>query len=167
MQYKFRTELAALIPPTGYAVELGVAAGVFSDQLLASAPGFLLYSIDRWSDHHDTAERDRARELLSRHGARSRVIQGEFATAIRVFKDASLDFIYIDGYAHSGQDDGKTLRDWWPKLKPGGIFAGHDYHPDFPATVEAVHLFLVSIGRGMMEFNLTHGDQYPSWWFRK
>ena len=51
------------------------------------------------------------------------------------------DFIYIDAYAGSGQDNGKILNDWWPKLKSGGIFAGHDYDVKWPATIQAVDQF--------------------------
>lgn len=42
------------------------------------------------------------------------------------FEDASLDFVYIDSvhdYAHVKE----TFERWWPKVKAGGIIAGHDY----------------------------------------
>ena len=40
------------------------------------------------------------------------------------------------------QDDGRTLREWWPKVKKGGIFAGHDYSKtSWPKTVEQVDRF--------------------------
>jgi hypothetical protein len=45
---------------------------------------------------------------------------------VHLFKDNSLDYIYIDGnhdYDHAKQD----LKLWWPKLRPGGLMAGHDY----------------------------------------
>lgn len=44
----------------------------------------------------------------------------------------NLYFIYVDGYAHTGEDRGKTLFDWYPKLKIGGLMAGDDYHDDWP-----------------------------------
>jgi Methyltransferase domain len=41
------------------------------------------------------------------------------------YEDESLDLVYLDDdhtYAHVLQE----LRAWWPKVRPGGIFAGHD-----------------------------------------
>jgi predicted O-methyltransferase YrrM len=38
----------------------------------------------------------------------------------------SFDFVYIDArhdYASALED----IRDWWPKVRRGGILAGHDY----------------------------------------
>lgn len=166
---RYRAQLAQLIPPGGTAIELGVAAGLFSDQLLSGGPGFTLVSVDRWSDHHDDAEYRMALRLLSRHGERSRVFRRTFDEALELFVDGRFDFVYIDGYAHTGQEGGKTLRDWWPKLKPGGIFAGHDYSHQYPDTVKAVDEFMESIGRGEPGnmFEQTLGDELPSWWFVK
>ena len=74
-------------------------------------------------------------------------------------------YIYIDGYAHTGQFGGRTLSDWWPKLKAGGIFAGHDYHPEWPRTVAEVNLFARSRG---LPVNVTScALEYPSWWVMK
>jgi len=54
------------------------------------------------------------------------LIEKSSADASQDFDDESLDYIYIDAdhsYSHALQD----YRKWWPKLKPGGFFAGHDY----------------------------------------
>ena len=64
-----RDDLAALA--TGNAVELGVAGGGYSATILARSEA-VLYSIDRWSDHHDDAEMDRAKRKLAVFGERSR-----------------------------------------------------------------------------------------------
>lgn len=42
------------------------------------------------------------------------------------FPDNYFDFIYIDA-AHDYESMVEDLNAWWPKLKPGGILAGHDY----------------------------------------
>tara|TARA_R110000868_G_scaffold18657_3_gene81656 strand:+ start:138 stop:2372 length:2235 start_codon:yes stop_codon:yes gene_type:complete len=52
--------------------------------------------------------------------------QGDSAESAADFADGSLDFIFIDA-AHDYDSVVKDLATWWPKLKPGGIFAGHDY----------------------------------------
>ena len=42
------------------------------------------------------------------------------------FEDGSLDFVYIDG-DHSYESCKKDIQMWLPKVKQGGIIAGHDY----------------------------------------
>jgi len=42
------------------------------------------------------------------------------------FANASLDFIYVDArHDYCGVMEDMTL--YWPKLRPGGIMAGHDF----------------------------------------
>ena len=45
------------------------------------------------------------------------------------FEDGYFDFVYIDA-AHDYQSVKEDLEAWWPKLKDGGVFSGHDYFPD-------------------------------------
>jgi predicted O-methyltransferase YrrM len=57
--------------------------------------------------------------------------------ASELFVDETLDFVFIDG-DHQYQSVRADLASWWPKVKPGGILAGHDY--TYHASVaEAVH----------------------------
>lgn len=37
-----------------------------------------------------------------------------------------LDFVYIDGN-HSTAAIQQDMKDWWPKVKKGGFFSGHDW----------------------------------------
>jgi len=163
--FHHRQELAYLIPPGGTAIELGVAAGVFSEQLLLTNPEIkLLYSIDRWTDHHGLEEMTQAHDRLEVFGTRSVIIRSTFAKAVFLFDRESSDLIYIDGYAHTGQEGGQTLRDWWPIVKPGGVLSGHDYDLKFSATVDAVNAFVLRHG---LDLCCTTDDHYASWWVRK
>ena len=46
--------------------------------------------------------------------------------AAKLVPDNSLDYIYVDA-RHDYCGVREDLRTWWPKLRMGGIFAGHDY----------------------------------------
>ena len=152
-----REELAGVF--CGCGAELGVAAGSYSACILRNPAVTRLYSVDRWSDHHDAAEMRRACESLSAFGDRSVVLRSTFADAAAQFADGSLDFVYVDGYAHTGQDGGRTLRDWWPKLRVGGIFAGHDYCETYRPTMEAVDKFCQE---HELPLHVT-SEELPSW----
>jgi len=47
--------------------------------------------------------------------------------ASKNYQDNSLDFIFIDA-GHDYESVSKDLKSWYPKVKLGGVIAGHDYH---------------------------------------
>lgn len=49
--------------------------------------------------------------------------------AAKLYEDSSLDFIFLDA-GHDYDSIKKDLITWYPKLKPTGIIAGHDYSWD-------------------------------------
>jgi len=59
--------------------------------------------------------------------------------AAKLYNDESLDFVFIDA-GHDYVSVTKDLTAWWPKVKKGGIIAGHDYNNKFKVK-EAVHDF--------------------------
>ena len=62
--------------------------------------------------------------------------------AVSRFGDHSLDFVFIDG-SHEYEDVKEDIKAWLPKVKPGGILAGHDYYIKgtdwFPGVKRAVN----------------------------
>lgn len=44
----------------------------------------------------------------------------------KLFTDESLDFVYIDA-SHEYENVKEDLIHWYPKVKRGGVIAGHDY----------------------------------------
>jgi predicted O-methyltransferase YrrM len=162
---KTRAALALFVPDGGIMIELGVAAGLFADQLIKANPKAEYIGIDRWSDHHDGKEMRAAQILLGTdEPSQCTLIRATFAESLSRFDDASADLIYIDGYAHTGQDNGQTLDDWWPKLKHGGIFAGHDYCKEYHQTVRVVDAFVAKHGATL---NIINDSDCPSWWIIK
>lgn len=58
--------------------------------------------------------------------------------AAPMFPNASFQFIFIDAdHQYTALRD--DIQRWWPKLKPGGTMAFHDYrHGDFPGVEQAI-----------------------------
>ena len=166
-----RHDLPRLIADDGIGVELGVAAGHYSKSILDNSDIKTLYSIDRWTDHHDHREYLDCINKLTLYGHRSIIVRKDFDKALTDFNDNYFDFIYIDAYAHDGQQGGKLLYDWWSKLKSGGIFSGHDYHTDFPLTIKAVDDFCNEMGYTPIIIDGHHSDgsqeKYQSWYIIK
>lgn len=148
--------------PSAIGVELGVHLGEYSEILLANSNILNLHSIDRWGGDrgHGDLEHQATLKRLQRFGKRSWVIKASFDEALKTFRDESLDFVYIDGYAHTGQDDGKTIRDWWTKVKPGGFFGGHDYYSIYPKTIAQVDRFVKDVKRPL---HVTGESNFQSW----
>lgn len=64
------------------------------------------------------------------------VIEGDSAASAKEFADKSLAFCYIDA-AHDYDSVVRDIRAWQPKVKDGGILAGHDY--DWHEVAKAVN----------------------------
>lgn len=150
-------------------IELGVAGGVFSQRMVASGKFKTFYGVDLYSDHHDTGEYVRALKLVGIN-ENYKLLRMSFDDALALFDDSYFDFIYFDGYAHTGEEGGKSFVDWYQKVKIGGLIAGDDYHQDWPLVKWAVNTFAQRLGveltvTGLTETtNLSH---YPSWFFTK
>lgn len=141
-------------------IELGVAKGDFAEELKKRYPNLFLWGVDRYADHHDDAEYSATVKRMAWWSGYA-LLRMSFEQAASHFSDQSFDFVYIDGYAHTGQEGGRTLAQWFPKVRRGGVFAGHDYHPQYQATKDAVDEFAKVTGR---QIHLTTGDEFPSWW---
>lgn len=117
-------------------VEIGVFKGQFSRQLLTNWDG-VLFMVDPWrplgdeyidASNHKNHQNAFAETMENIKGMEDRgfMLRGLGEEMVHVFRDASLDFVYIDGnhaYDYVKQD----IEMWWPKLKPGGLLMGHDY----------------------------------------
>lgn len=58
--------------------------------------------------------------------------------AARHYADGSLDFVFIDA-DHGYNSVTRDIDAWRSKVKPGGIFAGHDYTVEIPDVIRAVN----------------------------
>ena len=63
------------------------------------------------------------------------------ADAASRFADASLCLVYVDAN-HGEAAVADDLARYWPKVRPGGVMAGHDYTKAHAGVARAVHAFL-------------------------
>ena len=169
----------------GTAAEVGVCRGEFSHVLLSTWAGQKLISVDPWSVQPDGALQGAVCQaeheanyraavgLLQQHGQRSLILRTTSEIAALNIINESLDFCYIDA-GHAVDAVTKDLNLWWPKLKVGGVFAGHDYVQDGRYSVGAglcdfgvrgaVTPFAALYG---LEISTTLEPDWPSWYVHK
>lgn len=150
-------------------IELGVAKGIFSKRMVDSGKFSSYYGVDLYGDIHDTKE---YKETLKYVGLSNnyKLLRMSFDDALDVFDDEFFDFIYIDGFAHTGEEGGKSIADWFCKLKIGGVLAGDDYHADWPLVVWAVNDFVKKTGLQLTVTRSVESQkycQYPTWFVVK
>lgn len=119
--------------------EVGVQVGHFSRTVLSIWKKAKFYAmIDLWraqANYSDAANVDNAkqeknyaeaRDAVTEFGSVARLYRNSSLDVASVVADASLDFVYLDArHDYCGVSD--DLQAWWPKLKIGGIMAGHDF----------------------------------------
>lgn len=146
-------ELAASYP-INHMVELGVYEGEFSEHCYKSLDLKRYTLVDFWNYdeysfvledapqmfglravynqyfHNDPKralseayEKTRSR-FAEKHNVE--ILKMDIAKAADRFADASLDFIYLDGN-HTYEFVLRDLYTWFPKLRPGGLFACNDF----------------------------------------
>lgn len=84
----------------------------------------------------DPPREDQVRATLA--GLPVRVRTGDSLDAAKQYADGSLDMVFLDD-DHSAEHLAAECHVWWPKLKPGGLMAGHDY--DWPSVREGLELW--------------------------
>lgn len=120
----------------GKGVEVGVFKGDFSKEILQNWSG-TLYMVDVWkglgeeyidiSNHNFHADAYK-NTMDNIHGYEDRgiMIRASSKNASEIFEDESLDFVFIDAN-HAYDFVVEDIKLWYPKLKKGGMFSGHDY----------------------------------------
>jgi len=108
---------------TEVGVEVGVKRAQNARRILKNWNGKQLYLVDTWP-RHDI--KDDAIRNLQPYIGRYKLIHNSSLKALAEFEDNNLDFCYIDA-SHAYTNVIKDINNWWLKVKPGGILAGHDY----------------------------------------
>ena len=153
--------------------ELGVAAGGYLFPLITQSHPKNCLAMDAWSeevcpyysqDKHDrnlTHVHKIFKDVKKWAGTSLDVVKGDHDLLVDNYEDESFDFIYIDT-DHSYKVTESCIRLWWPKVKKGGILAGHDYNSrnKLYGVVEAVDEFVEK--NNIQYFHTT--SEYPKSW---
>lgn len=138
----YREDLPNLIKKNNaVGIELGVAKGDFSKILINSKKFSLFFGVDSYSlKHHNKKEYLTALKKVGIF-TNYKLLNMTFDDALELFPNNSLDFIYFDGYAHTGQNYGDTIIKWSKKLKKNGIMSGDDYDIKWELNKEIIDNF--------------------------
>lgn len=162
---------------TGSAVEIGVLRGEFSRMFLDRWKGEKLHLVDPWrnlenyfdvnnlSDEAHEQALAEVQRALKEHSGRYEFHRCLSAEAVEHFPDGSLDFVYLDANHEYGEVI-KDLQRWYSKLRPGGVFAGHDYGEGlFPEGDFGVQFAVSEFARQTgLKATCTDEGRWPSWY---
>jgi len=161
---------------TKTAVEIGVWRGDFSRPFFDEWDGEKMYLIDPWqppagyvdirADEHDPSDYQYVMDRFIGFQERVNILKTTSKLALRHgFVPNDLSFVYIDG-DHSFNAVLFDMINWYEKLAPGGILAGHDlFAPELCGVTNAV----VEFARLHNEIDSVHviADNYDSWFVIK
>jgi len=114
---------------------LGRSAAFMGVEIVNSEKPISFFCVDTWKGsvtekyHQDmvAANGGSLRSLFEKNveGLPVMSLEGDSAESASTFDDESVDFVFIDA-AHDFESVSRDIRAWYPKVKPGGVIAGHD-----------------------------------------
>lgn len=125
---------AASIKDYSKFVEVGVYSGAscafLAQQLVYRGTRFELYAVDHWTelkpDSTETLWQDFVDRIeQAKLGPYIAAFKGKSVEIATQFDDASMDFVFIDAN-HPYEDVKADIEAWLPKVRIGGMLAGHD-----------------------------------------
>jgi len=124
--------------PSGHFVELGVwfgrSAAYMAVEIVNSGKDIKLDVVDNFLK----SPIERATNSLAEFNF-VKVIQSNTSEAAKFYNNESLDFVFVDA-DHSAKGVSRDIQAWLPKVKNGGVIAGHDYgnwrYPELKIAVD-------------------------------
>lgn len=146
---KSRSELYKILPENAVVAEIGCAEMLFSRDILDNWKVSKLYLVDNWGKiEGQTGDGNSENEWHTKNFKdglkriepfkdRAVILRGiSWDQAINV-PDEALDCVYID-CCHSYECVKRDLAAWIPKVKKGGVIAGHDINNSAYGVRQAV-----------------------------
>jgi len=158
----------AAVRALGRGAEVGVEQGLYTRTLVDALPDVTVYAVDAWRpyrgyrDHVTQAKLDgfMAAAEARLAGTRAQIVRGFSVEVAEQFPDRYLDFVYIDAN-HTLPQVIADLAAWAPKVRSGGLIAGHDYGRGKVGHVrEAVQAWTAAYG--VAPWFVLAGDHSPS-----
>jgi len=138
-------------------LEIGCDIGDTTEFLLNINSNLELTSVDPYENYVDwngrpLNERQHVFETMTsrmeKFGPRFDILRKTSDDAVQFFNDEEFDFIFIDGL-HTYDQLTKDCANYYSKLKPGGIFAGHDFTA-IEGVNKAAKEFAAKIGKEIL-----------------
>jgi len=153
--------------------EIGVAGGINAKNMLQALDFVFLHMIE---DCRDLQTPISLLENTEPFKDRRRFLQKSSVKAAKDYKDEFFDYVYIDA-SHDYENTINDIKVWYPKVKFGGMLAGHDwclegvskavreFMEGCPQRLFAVQNFLLDDTQPDAERDLAL--QGSDWWFTK
>jgi len=142
----FYTDMVNKFPDGATMVEVGVYEGKSLAFLVVeginTGKNFKVYGVDIFPDgikKNFDRNMEPINELFT-------TLHKSSVEAAAIFRNNSIDFVFIDA-AHDYASVTADILAWLPKVKKGGIIAGHDYTPEWIEVMNAVDDFFPDISR--------------------
>lgn len=184
-------------------IEIGSYEANYSNYILSNWKG-KLYLVDVWryiskGEYDDMSNQYNPKQILSSvidnlsgYEQRAILIRSDSIEATNLFQDESLDFIYIDAN-HKYKYVYNDMISWYPKLKKGGIFSGHDWIMDYNINLadsngdihvwtydivdptKTIYAGMFGVNKAVMDFckeydkdfEITTEEYFATWYFKK
>jgi hypothetical protein len=164
-----RHHIAELFNDLGYkyGAEIGVERGRNARMFFRNMRGLKLVAVDPWTAYNRMSKKniDQNFEYCQ---ARLKPYDVKYMKmtsmeAVGHIPDGSLDFVYIDGL-HEFDPVIMDIVCWAPKVRRGGIIAGHDYYAHYKGGVmRAVNTY--TRAHNINQWYITTAEMHPSWFW--
>lgn len=175
-----RAKFLSKLPRNGIVAEIGVAKGMFSEEILKISKPKKLYLVDCWEHQNapnykldpnnvSNKEQKRRYDLVKekfKDKANVFIRKGYSSHVAKKFPNHFFDWVYLDAN-HTYNEVKRDLSAWYPKIKKGGIISGHDYKriANFPiGVIPAVDEFIKNRN---LEMFLIDDDPWRRWAIRR
>jgi len=151
-------EAVQTLPESSVYVEVGTDKGGSAHIVASAHPSVRIFSIDPMN-----ADAERLEFLSNRYGdlkARIDLVPyvsvDEEGTALQhILKklgdsEAKFDMVFLDG-AHTGEDISQEIDFYLPRIRPGGMICGHDFHRNFSKRKR----YSTAVVEGMKKYGLS------------
>jgi len=156
----------------GIVVEIGSWKGLSTSYIAeqCNLNHTILYCFDWWKGSLD-CKNDYYQEILAKEDVEQTfrnnmsgydidIFRVESITASKIFRKEIIDLVFLDA-SHDYDSVTNDLEAWFPKIKPNGIFSGHDYGRSRLEVTPAVDRFAT---QNNLELKLGSGS---IWYFSK